>query len=124
MIETSRRGFIAGALALLAAPAVVRAERLMPVRRLFVPQRFIPCDGRIVRRADYPDLFAVIGGLYGTAGVAAFRVPDMRGNFLREFSVPAAQSRPVLLSFAAMINSGLDGSPPGAVSFMVERVPE
>lgn len=32
-----RRGFIGGMIAALAAPAIVRAEVLMPVRKLFMP---------------------------------------------------------------------------------------
>ena len=39
MIETSRRGFLLGLGAVLAAPAIVKIEHIMPVRnRLIVPE--------------------------------------------------------------------------------------
>lgn len=43
---------------------------------------WLPCDGRSVAAASYPDLFGVIGYSYGGAG-ANFNVPDMRGVFPR-----------------------------------------
>jgi microcystin-dependent protein len=40
------------------------------------------CDGRYLAIASYPELFAVLGSLYGTQG-DSFRLPDYRGLFLR-----------------------------------------
>lgn len=40
------------------------------------------CDGRALRSQDYPQLYAVIGNLYGGAD-GAFNLPDYRGTFLR-----------------------------------------
>jgi microcystin-dependent protein len=40
------------------------------------------CDGRHLPIASYPELYAVIGELYGRQG-DAFRLPDYRGLFLR-----------------------------------------
>lgn len=40
------------------------------------------CDGRSLSSADYPELFAVLGHVYGGAG-AQFNIPDYRGYFLR-----------------------------------------
>lgn len=34
---TTRRGFLAGILAAAAAPAIVRAELLMPIKKIWVP---------------------------------------------------------------------------------------
>lgn len=41
------------------------------------------CDGRYLERDAYPELFAVIGTLYGTQGDDKFRLPDYRGLFMR-----------------------------------------
>jgi len=41
---------------------------------------FLPCDGASVLRADYPDLFAVIGTTYGSVDGTHFNVPDLRGR--------------------------------------------
>jgi hypothetical protein len=53
-MELNRRGFLIGAGAVLAAPAIVRAASLMPVRnRLIVPQS-VTGDVRWEWRAGYP----------------------------------------------------------------------
>lgn len=41
---------------------------------------WLPCDGSSLLRADYPDLFAVIGVVYGTVDGTHFNVPDLRGR--------------------------------------------
>lgn len=41
---------------------------------------WIPCDGRTLLRANYPDLFAVIGTNYGSSSVDNFNIPDLRSR--------------------------------------------
>jgi len=41
---------------------------------------FLACDGASLLRADYPDLFTVIGTTYGAIDSAHFNVPDLRGR--------------------------------------------
>lgn len=60
-----------------------------------IPVGFIECDGRALKRADYPELFAILGTTYNTQtnpttgslwsspGSDEFRIPDSRGIFLR-----------------------------------------
>jgi len=51
MIETSRRGFITGLISLVAAPAIVRAGSLMPVK-MMPPERAIITEfyrNRVIR---------------------------------------------------------------------------
>ncbi|MCC6677006.1 MAG: tail fiber protein [Phycisphaerales bacterium] len=50
--------------------------------RKYVDRGWIVCDGRVVSKAEYPELFQVIGNTYGGSG-AMFGVPDYRGLFLR-----------------------------------------
>jgi len=38
------------------------------------------CDGASLLRADYPDLFAVVGTTYGAADGSHFNLPDLRGR--------------------------------------------
>jgi len=42
--------------------------------------RWLPCDGSSLLRVDYPDLFNVIGVVYGAADGSHFNVPDFRGR--------------------------------------------
>jgi hypothetical protein len=74
-----RRGFLVGLASLLAAPAVVRAEVLMPVKVWRPP--LIWRDGMVCRNgvelavADFPDLFAIVGYMHGGSG-PKFRLHD------------------------------------------------
>jgi hypothetical protein len=48
--------------------------------------RYMPwmiCDGSSLLMTEYPELFRVIGGLYGMDGNDKFKLPDYRGYFLR-----------------------------------------
>lgn len=50
------------------------------------PSGCLPCDGREVSRDEYPELFAVICGAYGTVSekVTAFKLPDFRSGLASE----------------------------------------
>lgn len=43
------------------------------------PTNWLVCDGTSLLRADFPDLFAVIGTLYGAPDATHFNIPDLRG---------------------------------------------
>jgi microcystin-dependent protein len=46
------------------------------------PTGFLLCDGSIVARATYADLFSIIGTTYGAGnGSTTFGLPDLRGRF-------------------------------------------
>jgi microcystin-dependent protein len=44
------------------------------------PEGWLPCDGQILTRSQYPQLFDVLGTLYGGDGRGTFAVPDLRGR--------------------------------------------
>lgn len=44
------------------------------------PVKWLVCDGTSLLRADYPDLFAVIGTVYGAADGSHFNIPDYQGR--------------------------------------------
>lgn len=50
-----------------------------------VPPGWLECDGSVLSRSAYPDLFAAIGTTYnlGNETGLQFRLPDYRGEFLR-----------------------------------------
>jgi microcystin-dependent protein len=44
------------------------------------PMGWLPCDGRIVKIRECPDLYTVIGTTYGGNGRTTFALPDLRGR--------------------------------------------
>ncbi|MCL4180534.1 MAG: tail fiber protein [Verrucomicrobia bacterium] len=49
-----------------------------------IPDGWELCDGRVIQRAGkYADLFTAIGTAWGSESVNDFRLPDLRGYFLR-----------------------------------------
>jgi microcystin-dependent protein len=48
-----------------------------------VPPGFLACDGAEYATTEYPALFGVIGNAYGVASSGKFKVPDLRGEFIR-----------------------------------------
>lgn len=52
-----------------------------------VPDGYLECDGSVVSRISFRNLFAVIGESYGRGdGTATFNLPDLRGRSLRGWS--------------------------------------
>ena len=43
-------------------------------------ETLLPCDGRSLLRADYAELFGVIGTTYGAADATHFNIPDLMGR--------------------------------------------
>ena len=83
----TRRGFIGGLIASLAAPAIVHAANLMPIsvfKELHwasvdgMPPGWFHCDGGLLRCADHPELFRILDRWHGGDGVTTFAVPDLR----------------------------------------------
>lgn len=57
-----------------------------------VPFGYLMCDGRQVSRTTYPDLYKVIGDIYGpNDGISTFRLPDLVNEFIRGYS-PASRA--------------------------------
>jgi microcystin-dependent protein len=52
-----------------------------------IPTGYLECDGAVVNQGTYVNLFAVIGSTYnlGGEGPTDFRLPDLRGYFIRGF---------------------------------------
>lgn len=47
-----------------------------------IPTNWMLADGRSLLRADYPQLFAVIGTTYGSVDATHFNLPDLRGKMI------------------------------------------
>jgi microcystin-dependent protein len=48
-----------------------------------IPKNWTLCNGRVMSKTAYPDLFAALGTSWGTSGADKFNLPDLRGRFLR-----------------------------------------
>ena len=48
-----------------------------------VPPGWKVCNGRKLGVKEYPELFAAIGGAWGRPSAGKFRLPDLRGRFIR-----------------------------------------
>ena len=44
----------------------------------FVPQDWLPCDGRLLEVSQYQALYSILGTLYGGDGRTTFALPDLR----------------------------------------------
>jgi hypothetical protein len=48
---------------------------------------WVECDGRVLKATDYPDLYQALGNTWGTDSIGVtFKIPDLRGQFLRGWS--------------------------------------
>ena len=48
-----------------------------------IPTGYLECNGQLLSRSTYAALFNVIGTKYGNTSGSNFRVPDLRGEFIR-----------------------------------------
>jgi hypothetical protein len=77
-----RRDFLKGLIGLVAAPAIVKAESLMPIKVWATPIRwregFLVLNGAMVKADDFPALFAIFGHTFGGRR-RTFRLPEGGG---------------------------------------------
>lgn len=60
------------------------AGTILPFAGNTPPPGYLLCDGALVNETQYPELFAAIGTAWCSgAGAGDFRVPDLRGRFMR-----------------------------------------
>lgn len=53
------------------------------------------CDGSALNASQYPELYAILGNLYGSSGSGSdmtFNLPDLRGQFLRGIGTDQAST--------------------------------
>lgn len=68
------------------------------------------CDGSVLARVDYKELYASIGTLYGSADDDTFRIPKLAGLFLRGADPDAA------VDLDAVTRKPLGSGPPADVA--------
>ena len=57
----------------------LKAGFIYPLASMTVPEGFLLCDGTAYNRAEYPELFAAIGTMYGAGnGSTTFNVPNLQ----------------------------------------------
>lgn len=64
--------------------SILPAGTVLPYAGSTAPDGWALCDGSIVSRNDYSELFIAIGTAWGQGdGSTTFHLPDLRGRFLR-----------------------------------------
>lgn len=54
---------------------------IIPYTKSTIPDRYLLCDGSVISRIDYADLFNVIGTMYGAGdGSTTFNLPNFTGR--------------------------------------------
>jgi microcystin-dependent protein len=86
-----------------------------------VPAGWLPCDGRSVTRAMYPELFDALGTAHGGNGTN-FNLPDYRGRFLRGVDGMAARD-PGAAGRTAANMGGNNGNAVGSVEGFATGLP-
>ena len=57
---------------------------VQPFTGVAAPAGYLLCDGSVVSRSTYSELFSIIGTSHGEGdGSTTFHLPDYRGRFLR-----------------------------------------
>lgn len=80
-LEVYSRNYIDGVLANISG-VVIGTVIMYPDDS--VPDGYLKCNGALLNESTYPELFSVIGRTYGgSAGNGTFRLPDLRGEFVR-----------------------------------------
>ena len=77
------------------------------------PSGWFLCDGSLKNKTTYSTLYGVVGNAFGTSG-GSFRVPDLRGRFVRGVSGSATRD-PDRGSRTAMNSGGNTGNNVGSV---------
>ncbi|KYG64186.1 hypothetical protein AZI87_13135 [Bdellovibrio bacteriovorus] len=94
--------------------AIVPVGVVLPFGGTTPPNGYRFANGDLLNIADYPDLFAAIGTAFGGDGVSTFRLPDLRGRFLR--GVDGGTGRdPDAGSRSAMNTGGNAGNAVGSI---------
>lgn len=62
-------------------PSAMPVASIVSYAGATAPQGFLICDGSLVSKTTYGDLFGVIGTTYGTGNATQFVLPDLRGKF-------------------------------------------
>lgn len=89
-LTMSRRSMLAGFLSTLAAPAVVKADMLMPIRMwrygprpVVLADGILLCNGAEVERSAFPELFRLMGTRFGDGdGKYTFLIPNSKQSVM------------------------------------------
>lgn len=67
---------------------IIPAGAVMYFAMINVPSGWLVCDGSLISRTIYQRLFAAIGTTFGVGdGSTTFKLPDLRGEFIRGFDL-------------------------------------
>lgn len=101
-------------LAVALQQALAPTGSILPFAGDTAPSGWLICDGTLLNRTNYSTLYAVVGTRFGYTDSSNFRIPDLRGQFLRgrDFGVGRDPDRG---SRSAMNSGGATGDAVGSV---------
>lgn len=120
----SKRNFLIGAGATIIAaraPAIVRAESIMPIKS-YPPGVWIPCDGREIDGRRFSGLMRLLGDRYGTEHFAgSFNVPDLRGGAGLPGNWSPLEFEYAIKAEESFLDVGQDRAPLGTIVLRTRR---
>ena len=80
-----------------------------------IPQGYLPCDGSVQNKRNYPVLYTHLGTIWGSGdgSPGSFNLPDLRGMFLRGVDGSAGKD-PDKVHRIAFYNGGATGNNVGS----------
>jgi len=93
----------------------VPAGTIMAYGSETLPPGYLKCNGALLDRTTYANLFSAIGTSYGTTSGSNFAAPDMRGMFIRGWSDDNTANEPDRASRSAQGTGGQSGNNVGSI---------
>lgn len=84
-IQKARDNLNLGSAALANASSLVPTACVLPFSGSVLPEGYLECNGASLSRTTYSTLFSIIGTTYGSNDSNTFKIPDLRGEFVRGF---------------------------------------
>lgn len=84
-VQQSRDNLGLGSASLATNTFLVPTASVLPFSGNIIPNGYLECNGSSISRSTYSSLFSAIGTSYGFNDVNTFKVPDLRGEFIRGF---------------------------------------
>lgn len=84
-VQKARDNLSLGSASLASSSFLVPTASVLPFSGNVIPDGYLECNGSSISRTTYNDLFSEIGTTHGFNDNNTFKIPDLRGEFIRGF---------------------------------------